>query len=305
MKVGINILNFGPGTSPKTLLAWSRFAHETGFHLVMLSDHIAVTPQVQSGFPAPFYDPFLSLSWLAGQIDQLEIGTSVIILPYRHPLQTARLSANLDQLSASRFILGIGVGWAADEFDTLGIPFSKRGALTDEALEIIQLSWAQKEISYSGKFYSIDQVHTGPAPSVAEGPPIWVGGSSESALRRTVRYGTSWHPYRSPVQWLFYRALPRLNELAEKADKETPTLCPRISLRITSQPLPEAERILGRGTLEQIHSDLVMLAEFGCPYILLDTYRAGSDQTLNPEADWAILHQVADLALDLENQAVR
>lgn len=95
----------------------------------MISDHVAITPDVQSQFPAPFYDPFISLGWLAAATYRIELGTTVIILPYRHPLLTARMAANIDRLSDGRFVLGVGVGWAKQEFEALGIPFERRGGL--------------------------------------------------------------------------------------------------------------------------------------------------------------------------------
>ena len=137
MKFGVNIINFGPGADPGALRGWLSFAEELGYHLVMISDHVAITPDVQEGFPAPFYDPFTSLSWLAAMSDKVELGTTVTILPYRHPLLTARMGATIDQLSNGRFILGTGVGWARQEFNALGVPFDKRGALASEYLEAI------------------------------------------------------------------------------------------------------------------------------------------------------------------------
>src|SRR5262249_42029608 len=109
MRVGINLINFGPGTGPETLARSAELAESLGYHLVMISDHVAITPDVQARYPAPFYDPFTALGWLAGLTRRVELGTTVIIVPYRHPLLTARLSANVDRLSNGRFILGVGV----------------------------------------------------------------------------------------------------------------------------------------------------------------------------------------------------
>src|SRR6058998_760215 len=127
MKFGINILNFGPGATPENLKRWAQFAESSGFHALLISDHVAVTPDVAAQYPAPFYDPFTCLAWIAGFTSCIEIGTTVAILPYRHPLQMARVVASLDQLSGGRFIFGVGVGWAKQEFDALGIPFNRRG----------------------------------------------------------------------------------------------------------------------------------------------------------------------------------
>jgi len=108
MRLGLNIPNFGPTATPANLREWIRFAEDTGFALAMMSDHVAPTRDVTATYPAPFYDPFVTLSWLAGFTDRLEFGTTVTILPYRHPLLTARLAANIDQFTqgcfASQFV---------------------------------------------------------------------------------------------------------------------------------------------------------------------------------------------------------
>jgi alkanesulfonate monooxygenase SsuD/methylene tetrahydromethanopterin reductase-like flavin-dependent oxidoreductase (luciferase family) len=111
VKLGVNVPNFGPGTGPESLTGWVRFAEDAGFSLAMMSDHVAVTPDVAELYPPPFYDPFTTLAWLAGLTERIELGTTVTILPYRHPLLTARVAANIDDLSGGRFVLGVGVGW--------------------------------------------------------------------------------------------------------------------------------------------------------------------------------------------------
>jgi probable F420-dependent oxidoreductase len=306
MKFGLNILNFGPGATPESLLRWARFAEERGYHLVMISDHIAVTPDVvQATFPAPFYDPFLALAWIAGQVTQVELGTTVTILPYRHPLQTARLAANLDHLSEGRFILGTGVGWAKQEFKALGVPFEQRGRLANEYLEVIRICWTQEVASYEGQFISFEDVHTRPLPARSGGLPIWVGGSSEAALQRAVRFGDAWHPYRFSLEWLKEEALPRLDQIAETEGKAPPSFCPRLRIHLTEAPLPERERPLGHGNLEQLHTDLAALSNLGAKTILLDTYSGRPEQTLHPEQDWAMLALLAEEVLDLGGQALR
>src|SRR5256886_16055209 len=130
-RIGVNLLNFGPGVSPDSLARWAQLAETLGYHFVMISDHVVMTPDVVARYPAPYYDPFVTLGWLARVTQRVELGTTVVILPYRHPLHTARLTANVDQLSGGRFIFGVGVGWAKQEFETLGVPFERRGAAWD------------------------------------------------------------------------------------------------------------------------------------------------------------------------------
>jgi probable F420-dependent oxidoreductase len=305
MKFGINILNFGPGASPRSLQRWAEFAQEVGFHLIMISDHVAITPDVQTEYPAPFYDPFVSLSWIASFASEVEIGTTVTILPYRHPLLTARMAANLDQLSGGHFILGVGVGWAKQEFDALGVPFNRRGAIMDEYLDAIKICWANDVATYDGRFVAFRDVNTGPRALRPQGPPVWVGGSSEAALRRAVRYGDAWHPYRVRVDWLKEEALPRLRAIAEVEEKPVPALCPRITLRLTDSPLPEHQRVAGQGTIDQVRADLEALESLGAEYVLLDTYTGKPAQTLHPENDWAMLRELAERALDLERKTIR
>ena len=151
MRFGINLINFGPGASPESLAASAELAEDLGYHFAMISDHVAITPDVAGRYPAPFYDPFTALAFLAARTRRIELGTTVIVLPYRHPLATARLAANVDQWSGGRFILGVGAGWAAQEFAALDLPFRQRGAMTDEYLAVIRAAWTQDPCSYHGR----------------------------------------------------------------------------------------------------------------------------------------------------------
>ncbi|MDG2114845.1 MAG: LLM class flavin-dependent oxidoreductase, partial [Actinomycetota bacterium] len=116
MKVGINLINFGPAARPDVLAGWVELTERLGFHSLLTSDHLAVTPDVTSRYPAPFYEPLSMLGWLAAMTETVEIGTTVTIVPYRSPLELARSYANIDQLSGGRLIFGVGVGWAEQEF---------------------------------------------------------------------------------------------------------------------------------------------------------------------------------------------
>ena len=137
----MNVPNFGPGTNPDVLRRWALTVEGLGFDLLMVSDHIVVTPDVAQQYPAPFYEPFTTLSWLAGLTRRMRLGTTVIVVPYRHPLLIARMAANLNDLSGGRLVLGVGVGGFRQEFDALGVPFRERGRLTDEHLLAIRAAW--------------------------------------------------------------------------------------------------------------------------------------------------------------------
>jgi probable F420-dependent oxidoreductase len=305
MRVGINLINFGPGVTPESLARSVELAEALGYHLVMISDHVAITPDVHARYPAPFYDPFTTLGWLAALTRRVELGTTVIILPYRHPLETARMVANLDRLSGGRLILGIGAGWAKQEFEALGVPFQHRGAITNDYLAAIRTAWTHDVASYEGRFVSFKDVHTTPRPARAPHPPIWVGGASDAALRRAVRHGDGWHPIRIRVDWLRDTGLPRLREIAEAERMPTPALCPRIRLRLTPSPLAEGQRVAGEGSLDQVRADLEALEALGTRYVLLDTYADDPEATRRPETGWEMLTTVAERALDLPRETLR
>jgi len=213
MKVGVNLINYGPGATPQSLARWARLAEVLGYHSVMVSDHVATTPDVQAEYPAPIYDPFVTLAWLAGSTSRLELGTTVTVLPYRHPLQVASMAENIDRLSGGRFILGVGVGWAKQEFAALGVPFEKCGAITDDYLAAIRALWAGDVASYKGRFVAFEDVRTSPDSVRSSPPSIWVGGSSEAALRR----GPLWR--RLAPQQLPARLVERGGPAAAEGDR--------------------------------------------------------------------------------------
>jgi probable F420-dependent oxidoreductase len=288
MRLGMNILNFGPGAHPATFERAARLAEGLGLSFALISDHVAVTPDVEALYPAPFYDPFVLLAWLTGLTRTIELGTTVTILPYRHPLQTARMAANIDQLSGGRFILGAGVGWAKQEFAALGVPFEHRGAIANEYLDVIRKCWTADVVSHAGRWVSFPEVYTAPRPVRAPHPPIWVGGSSDAAIRRAVRYGTAWHPIRSRMDWLENEGLPKLRRFAEEEHRAVPAFCPRIHLHLTDAPARE-NRLPGEGTLEQVREDLDELESLGAESVTLDTFDGKPQSTLHPEKGWAML----------------
>ena len=303
MKIGINLINFGPGGSVEGMLRWTRLAEALGYHLVMTSDHVAVTPDVSSRYPAPFFEPFTTLGWLAAKARTVELGTTVIIVPYRHPLETARMTAQIDRYCGGRFIFGIGVGWARQEFEALGVPFEKRGAMTNEYLEAIKVCWTHDVASFEGRFVRFRDVDMTPRP--IRTPPIWVGGGSDAAMKRAVMHGDAWHPIRIKLPFL-REALPKLRKMADEAKRPVPALCPRMHLRLTEKPVPDDGRLMGHGTLDQVRRDLAALHQMGASYVLLDTVIAEDVQaTRQHEVAFAMLATLAERVLDLPRESLR
>jgi alkanesulfonate monooxygenase SsuD/methylene tetrahydromethanopterin reductase-like flavin-dependent oxidoreductase (luciferase family) len=273
VQLGVNVPNFGPGTDPGRLRDWAQTVEGLGYDRLLVSDHVAVTPDVASQYPAPFYEPFTTLSWLAG-FTRIGLGTTVLIAPYRHPLLVARMAANLNALSGGRFVLGLGVGWARQEFEALGVDFTRRGKLTDELIRDVRAAWSDNSDYRAGDI------------------PIWVGGASDAGLRRAVRLGDAWHPLRRRVDWM-RTGLERLKELADKEGRPVPGFAPRILLRLTSLPLPEAERLAGEGSLDQVLGDLEELRQLGATTVVLDPFSGDPAETERPQHAWKDLATVA------------
>src|SRR6185312_15137759 len=282
--MGVNVPNFGPGTTPGLLRRWAQTVEGLGFDLLMISDHIAVTPDVAEQYPPPFYEPFTTLAWLAGITDRIQLGTTVLIVPYRHPLLVARMAANLNDLSGGRLVLGVGVGWAVQEFDALGVPFRQRGKLTDDYLRAVRAAWENDEDYRGGRI------------------PVWVGGNSDAGLRRAVRLGDAWHPLRFTMPWL-REAAGRLQQAAEQAERPVPQLAPRILLRLTDDVVTGPGRLAGEGTIDQVVGDLAELRQLGAGTVVLDPFNGDPGETHHPEAAWYALAAVSARARHLREKS--
>jgi alkanesulfonate monooxygenase SsuD/methylene tetrahydromethanopterin reductase-like flavin-dependent oxidoreductase (luciferase family) len=271
MRLGVNVPNFGPGTRPEVLRRWARTVEGLGYDLLMVSDHVVITPDVAEQYPAPFYEPFTTLSWLAGTTDRIRLGTTVLLAPYRHPLLVARMAANLNQLSGGRLVLGVGVGWARQEFEALGVPFARRGKLTDEHLRVLREVW-QNEADYGSGHI-----------------PLWIGGNSEAGMRRAVELGDAWHPLRLTIGAM-RNGLDRLREIA--GGRALPAFAPRMRLRLTDAPIDSPSRAAGEGTIDQVLRDLDELETLGADTVVLDPFNEDPDETLHPETAWQALATV-------------
>src|SRR5258707_1077286 len=272
--MGVNVPTFGSGTEPAVLRRWAQTVEGLGFDLLMISDHIAVTPDVAEQYPAPFYEPFTTLAWLAGITGKIRAETTVLMAPTRHPLLIARMAANLNDLSGGRLVLGVGAGWAVQEFDALGVPFGQRGKLTDDYLRAIRVAWADEQDYRSGRI------------------PIWVGGNSDAGLRRAVRLGEAWHPLRFTMPWL-RKAVDRMTAFADEQRRPVPGLAPRIALRLAQSPVTDPGRLAGEGTIDQVLDDIAQLSLLGADTVVLDPFNGHPGETHHPEVAWQALATVS------------
>ena len=176
-------------------------AEQLGYDSVWVSDHVVVPHANIVNFGETIFDPLVTLGVLAGATSRVRLGTTVLIIPYRNAVVTAKMISSLDALSGGRIIFGVGAGWVAAESAILGVPFAERGAMTDEYLEAMQELWTKPAPSFAGKYTQFSGLTFEPKPLQKPHPPIWVGGHSRAALRRAAQFGAAWHPInRSPEE---------------------------------------------------------------------------------------------------------
>ena len=192
--------NYGKDATPDAIRRTAELAEELGFDSVWTTEHIVVGPEAVDPY-GRVYDPLVTLGWVAGFTEQIGLGTSIVLVPLHHPIHLAKEVATLQELSGGRFRLGVGMGWHKDEYDLMGIPFEGRGRRADDAIRLMRSLW-------SGDFR--DGTFE-PRPSVQ--PAIWVGGSSERALRRARELGDVWHPSRGSDAEHIRRVKERYPEL--------------------------------------------------------------------------------------------
>jgi probable F420-dependent oxidoreductase len=188
---GVILPNYGEGSSPDEIRRVSETAEELGFDSVWATEHIIVGPEAVSPY-GRVYDPLVTLGWIAGWTERIGIGTSIVLVPLHNPMHLAKQAATLQELSGGRLTLGVGMGWHKDEFDFMGVEFGGRGRRGDEAIRLMRAVWSgQRE--FEGRWWSFRNATSEPQSSPV--PEIWVGGSSDRAIRRA-RELDAWHPSR-------------------------------------------------------------------------------------------------------------
>ena len=210
MDFGWHLPCYGRLATRENLILVAREAETRGFESVFVSDHVALpfepkTPYPSSrtgAFPVPptdaFLEPLTALGLVAAVTERVRLGTTVLVLPHRHPVLAAKTIATLDNLSGGRVIVGAGVGWLRDEIELFGVPFERRGAWSDEALGIMKRCWADERSKHHGEFFNFDDVGCFPKPAQKPYPPLWIGGRTAAAYRRVARFGDGFHAAWSP-----------------------------------------------------------------------------------------------------------
>lgn len=291
MRYGFYLPTRGQTATPEALETLVRRGETLGFASVMIADHVVFPAVIHSKYPYTVNGVFPGggdaleqlalMAFIAGKTTALRLVTSVMILPHRNPVVTAKTLATIDVLSRGRVTVGVGVGWLREEFQALGAPdFDRRGAVSDEYLRIFKVLWTQSPASFAGKFYRFEAVRCLPQPVQKPHPPIWIGGHSRAALRRVARFGDGWHPVgANPAVPLTPAELrPLLDELhrlteGEGRDPSALTISYKAPVYDAGRPGAEAsgaERRPFSGNAERVAEDIATYARLGVRELIFD-----------------------------------
>lgn len=183
---------------PAEMRRLAEAADRLGYFYLAVSDHVAIPRELAARMSTVWYDTIATLSWCAAATSRIRLMAYVAILPYRHPLDSAKAYSTVDALSGGRLILGVGTGHAEGEFEALGVDYKKRGRLLDESIDAVAEAFREEFPTHEGKAFRFSDVGMKPRPVQKPRPPIWVGGSSKAAIRRAAERGDGWLPQGPP-----------------------------------------------------------------------------------------------------------
>ena len=285
MQIGCSAPTSGPLIEPDSLVRIAQEAEMLGYDYVTVSDHVMIPTSIASRYPysdsgefpsgaaAPRLEQLTAATFIAASTSKLRIVTSVMVVPHRPAVLTAKILATIDYLSKGRLTLGIGAGWCEEEFIAIGAsPFAERGAVTDEWMAVCRELWSSDQPRFDGKYVQFKDVLFPPKP-VQQPIPIWIGGESGPALRRTAAYGDAWYPIGTNPQFpmdtldRYKGGVAKLRGLTEKAgrDPNAVGLAYRVSSNPEAQPkgMVDGKRKLFTGGADDWVGDIKGLAEAG------------------------------------------
>jgi probable F420-dependent oxidoreductase len=273
MRFGLSLPHFRQVASPEVIRRAAQRAEHLGYDGVWVSDHIVIPESAVDRFGSTFYEPLTVLAFAAACTSKVRLGTTVLILPYRNPVVTAKVLATLDVLSGGRVTAGMAVGWTEDEFKALGVPFRERGALSDEYIAAFKALWTQDKPIFQGHYVRFEHVAFEPKPVQQPHIPIWIGGNSKRAIRRAVALGDCWHPTRPLVQDV-KAGVAYVREVCSQRQRDPDSLM--IAVRQPLKFYNGAEASVKRrpllGSAAKIIDDIGQYRDAGVHYIMLDTF---------------------------------
>ena len=308
MEYGFYLPSGGPAAQPDALASIAQLGDRLGFYCMVMPDHVLQPNQVASPYPysvtgdileagqsgdGEWPEQITTLAYLAGVTEQINLVTSVMIIPYRNPILTAKMLSTLDMLSKGRLILGAGVGWMEEEFELLNTePFTERGAVTNEYLRAFIELWTKDDPEFEGKYVNFSNITFLPKPVQKPHPPIWIGGQSKPAIRRAARIGNCWHPVGAiPAAPLEPEELAEnlvlLRDYAEKAGRDPSQI--QVSVKA---PLYDANDSSGprrrfSGSPDEVRQDVQTYADVGVTHLIFDFRSSDPNQNKDRMAAFA------------------
>jgi probable F420-dependent oxidoreductase len=207
LRIDLWVPTVNPSTTPELLATIGTEAEARGVGTIWVGEHVVTFEEYGSSYPyaedgrmpvppgTGLLEPLSTLSFLAAHTTTVRLGTAVLLLAQRNPVYTAKEISTLDWLSGGRVDLGVGVGWLEEEFRAVNVPWARRGARTDEYLEVLRTLWTDETSAFEGEFYSLDPCSMFPKPVQRPHPPVHIGGESAAALARVARVGQGWHTF--------------------------------------------------------------------------------------------------------------
>ena len=245
---GVTIPNNWGVSDPHEVLRLGPEAEQMGYDSIWVMDHLFNTGYIRERLDdKPYYHPMATLSYMSATTSRVKLGTSVLVLPYHNPVELAKYAATLDQMSDGRVILGVGAGAMTEEFEALGIPMRERGSLTNESIALMRELWTNHSPEYHSRRWDLRDLRFSPKP-VQPQIPLWIGGSSPGALRRTARVGDGWHPTGlSPEDFAIGRQ--EVASLAQAAGRDPSTISLSTRVEIEVHGGPSSQRAASRARL--------------------------------------------------------
>lgn len=303
MDFGIATLTRGDCATRAGYIAVAEAAERLGFGFIGVNDHIVVPGDIASRYPysddglwagrtaGACLDQLATIAFVAARTDRIGLLTSVMVVPQRQPVLTAKMLATLDVLSGGRLIVGCGVGWLKEEFEAVGAaPFADRGRVTDEYIDAFKELWTKPAPRFSGTHAAFDNILFEPKPVRKPHPPIWIGGESPVALKRVVRAGDGWYPgsnnpqHRLDTPDRLATAIAELRRLAEAAGRDPSSI--DIAYIVfwpvdwTAQPGTDGKRRILTGSPQAMADDIGALAQAGVRHVCLTFQTPSLPETL-------------------------
>ncbi len=270
MEIGCHLPVYGPAATREALTLFARRAESLGYDSLWVSDHVVIPWEIRSRYPynatgdfplspsTDFLEPLAVMALVAGITSRIRLGTSVLVLPHRHPVLTAKMLATVDHLAPGRVILGAGVGWMREEIELLGVPYAQRGAWSDEAIRVMRACWREERVTFKGRFFSFEALGCRPQPAAGT-IPIWIGGHTERALQRVATLGDGWHA-AFPTPAALAHGLADLKTACARAGRDPATLT--ISARVG---------VAARKTSDELVAELRALRDLGVAHVILES----------------------------------